>query len=175
MTRRAVRPPSIVTSVSDLRARVAREEKRLLPRDPSSIRNNDFVPTSEIAGSCLTATTTAQAFDPDELFGGGAITGYWTPPADINLTRLAVRVATEPDGDDLVVAVEASSAGTLATVTLSDGAESFDEWTGTAAVSAGDPLWFSLTCTVELEELVAQAWFDGAGGGGLIFWPIAGA
>ena len=175
MTRRSVRPPSIVGRVSDVTKRVAREEKRLLPRDPSTIRDNDFVPPSELAGSCLTATTTDATFDPDELFGASARTGYWTPRNDINLTRLAVRLDQPPDGDDLTVSVEAVSAGTLATIVLTDSSESFDEWTGTAAVGSGDPLRFYLECSETLDDLVAQAWFDGPGGGGLIWWPFPGS
>jgi hypothetical protein len=127
------------------------------------------------SGSCLTATLATETAD---LSSGAAVTARWAPKAAMNLTQLQVRAAFAPSDADLTLTlVDEVGATTLATVTLTSGVDTEDTWTGTVAVTPTMRLYFAAdTAAVSaMQMLCAQAWFDGPGGGGLIFYPEPGA
>lgn len=127
------------------------------------------------SGSCLTATSADYTFDPTAGGGSAGNTSRWAPKADMNLTKLEVRSLNPPSGDDFVVNLyDETGPSTLATVTLSDGVDSEDVWTGTVPVTTAMRLWFEAASSASVDLLCVQAWFDGPGGGGLILYPVGG-
>ncbi len=127
------------------------------------------------AGSCLTATSSTYTFDPTSSGGSAGNTSRWAPKTAMNLTKLQVRSLNPPSGDDLEVNLyDATGPSTLATVTLTDGVDSEDTWTGSVAVTTSMRLWFEAAGTASVDLVCIQAWFDGEGGGGLILYPIGG-
>lgn len=127
-------------------------------------------------GSCLTATSTTQVFDPTSAGGNGARTSPWQPYAAMNLVTLRARCAYEPSGGDIEVLLwdEVSATQLGSTVTLVDATDTEASWTGTVAVDTSMRIYFEVNGSVAIELFEIEAWFDGAGGGGLILYPEGG-
>lgn len=126
-------------------------------------------------GGCLTATSTTYTFDPTSGGGSAGNTSRWAPLANMNLTKLQVRALNPPSGGDIDVALyDETGPSTLATVSLTDGVDTEDTWTGSAAVTTSMRLWFEAAGTVTVDLICIQAWFDNSSGGGLILYPVGG-
>lgn len=129
------------------------------------------------SGSCLTATYKDRVFDPTALGGSGATTSAWRPTTTMNLTRLVARGSNAPDGSDLTFELwdSVSSSQKGGTVTLIDSTDTEVQWTGSVPVDDTMLLYFVVVGSGFISNVCVQAWFDGPGGGGLIFYPEPGA
>ena len=135
----------------------------------------DYREPPSAGGGAITFFPPGYAIGLGDNSGSSLSSAYWMPRVSMNLVRFEMSwewstISLSPLYIQLI-----GDSGVLAEIELTGTESTYEFWTGSVAVEAGDFLRFSMDGLPSFGEFTMQkssvsAWFDGPAGGGLTFY-----